>query len=301
MKPFSLAAGFATLLLTSMPLFAAEVTTARGPVEIATQPAKIAVFDVAAIDTLNRLGVEMAGVPNKISVPELAGLSDKGEKVGTLFEPDLEALNALAPDLIIVGGRSAAKFDATTQVAPTIDMTISGAEDLVTLAKQRTATYGELFSKQDEASKANSELDAAIETARKAAEGKGNALLILTNGPKMSAYGPGSRFGWLFDAIGIEHAVKDIKVGNHGQPISSEFIRDANPDWLFVLDRAAAIGSSEARASATLDNELVAGTTAWKKGQVVYLPASEFYVSAGGIDSTRRVVDAVTKAYSEAK
>jgi iron complex transport system substrate-binding protein len=51
----------------------------------------------------------------------------------------------------------------------------------------------------------------------------------------------------------------------------------------------------------TLDNELVAETTAWKKGQVVYLPAPDFYIAAGGVQSLERVLATVTEAFSAAK
>ncbi len=49
---------------------------------------------------------------------------DDYAKVGTLFEPDYEAVNAAEPDLIIVGGRSAAKYAALKKIAPTVDLTV---------------------------------------------------------------------------------------------------------------------------------------------------------------------------------
>lgn len=99
-------------------------------------PQTLAVFDIAAVDTLNSLGVKIAGLPDKLYVPELAGLKDGAEIVGTLFEPDLEALSALAPDLIIVGGRSSPQLAATSRIAQSIDMTMEG-DDLFAQAKQR--------------------------------------------------------------------------------------------------------------------------------------------------------------------
>ncbi|TIW39052.1 MAG: iron ABC transporter substrate-binding protein, partial [Mesorhizobium sp.] len=95
--------------------------------------------------------------------------------------------------------------------------------------------------------------------------------------------------------------VEDVEAATHGEAISFEFLRDANPDWLIVLDRAAAIGSGEQNARATLDNELAAETTAWKKGQVVYMPAADFYIAAGGVQSTMRVLEAIRDAFSQTK
>ncbi len=277
---------------------AGEIETARGKVTFDNVPQKLAVFDIAAIDTLDRLGVKIVGVPEKLYVPELDRLKDGAEVVGTIFEPDLEALSALAPDLIVVGGRSSLRLEATGRVAQSIDMTMQG-NDLVAEAKTRLQAYGGLTGKETEAAKLAAGLDAAVAAARAAVEGKGKALILMTSGPKVTAYGEGSRFGWVHKALGIPPAVKDVEAATHGEAVSFEFIRDANPDWLIVLDRAAAIGSGEANARATLDNELVAATTAWKKGQVVYVPAADFYIAAGGIGATTRVLETLRAAFSK--
>lgn len=279
---------------------AADIDTARGPVTIAATPAKIAVFDIAAIDTLDRLGVRMDGLPSNLYLPELAHLKDGSAVVGDIFEPNLEALSELQPDLIILGGRSSTKVEATSQVAPTIDMTMDG-DDLLQQAKTRLSTYGTVFGKQTQAEAAAKALDAVVEKAQAAVAGKGSALIIMTNGPKVTAYGPGSRFGWVHSALDLPAAVPDVEAATHGEAVSFEFIAKANPDWLLVLDRAAAIGAEDQNAKATLDNELVAGTTAWKKGQVIYLPAGDFYIAAGGVQAMSRVFTAVTEAYAKAK
>lgn len=300
MKPLSLATLIVAFAL-SLPSMAAEIETATGSVTIDAVPSRIAVYDIAAIDTLDRLGIRPAGVPDKLYLPELADVAKNAEVVGTLFEPDLEALNALGPDLVIVGGRSSPQASATSRVAETIDMTIVGT-DLIAVAEARLKAYGTLFGKETEAKAAKVELDAAVASARAAVSGKGTGLILMTNGPKVSAYGEASRFGWLHQTLGLPPAAKELDAGEaalHGEAISFEFIAKANPDWLIVLDRSSAIGAGEAGAKATLDNELVAATTAWKKGQVVYLPAADFYIAAGGVQATVRVLGAITAAFAK--
>ncbi|MCO5153583.1 MULTISPECIES: siderophore ABC transporter substrate-binding protein [unclassified Shinella] len=276
------------------------IDTAAGRKTVATPVATVAVFDIAAIDTLDKLGIRPAGLPSNLYLKELSRLSDGATVVGDIFEPDLEALSALAPDLIILGGRSSTKVDATAKVAPTIDMTMDG-DDLIDQARARIATYGRLFGKETEAEAARKELDGAIETARAAVAGKGKALIVMTNGPKVTAYGPGSRFGWLHRSLDLPPAITEVEAATHGEAISFEFIREANPDWLIVLDRAAAIGSNEQNARITLDNELVAETVAWKKGQVVYLPSGDFYIAAGGAQAMIRVYSTIAEAFAAAK
>lgn len=290
----------AALALFLVQAFATEIETAKGPVTVDKTPQTLAVFDIAAVDTLNSLGVKIAGLPDKLYVPELAGLKDGAEIVGTLFEPDLEALSALAPDLIIVGGRSSPQLAATSRIAQSIDMTMEG-DDLFAQAKQRLMAYGALVGKPAEAAALAAELDDALSSTRAAVKGKGTALILMTSGPKVTAYGKTSRFGWLHSALQLTPTVEDVEAATHGEAISFEFLRDANPDWLIVLDRGAAIGSGEQNARATLDNELAAETTAWKKGQVVYMPAADFYIAAGGVQSTMRVLEAIRDAFSQTK
>ena len=292
MKRFGLAAA---LTLAALPVFAdpVEIATARGPVTLDAAPQSVAVFDVAAADTLNALGVVPTGLPEKLYVDYL----DTGstEKIGTLFEPDLEALSGLAPDLIVVGGRSAPKFDAVAQVAPTIDMTIS--PDVVGDAKARLAAYGALFGKADKAAELAAALDQRLAEVRAAAEGKGTALIVLTNGPKMSAYGRGSRFGWLHDAVGLSEAFPSLKPEIHGDAISFEFIAEVNPDWLIVVDRGAATGAQGASAAQTLDNPLVAGTKAGQAGHIVMLNAADVYIAGGGYQALMENLSELTAAF----
>lgn len=282
----------------ALPAAADPVTlrTARGSVEIAQTPKTVAVYDMAALDTLDALGVPVAGSVSKTFVDYLAKY--QGD-LGTLFEPDLEALYALRPDLVIAGGRSAAKVDELAKIAPTVDMTFTG-DLLIDEAKERLEDYGRLFGLEDRAALIEGQLDAKVAEARAAIAGKGRGLILLTNGPKISVYGKGSRFGWIHGELGLPEAVENIETTAHGEAISFEFIRQADPDWLLVLDRAAAIGAEAQGAQATLDNPLVRETKAWKAGHVIYLNAAEIYISSGGVQSLDHTLDLLIKAFEGA-
>ncbi|HQU70136.1 MAG TPA: siderophore ABC transporter substrate-binding protein [Albidovulum sp.] len=284
------------LLIAATPALAdpVEIGTARGPVSVAQTPAKVAVYDIAAIDTLLALGVTPAGVPDELYVPAIKTAAGGAAKIGTLFEPDIEALSGLDPDLVIVGGRTATQFDQVSEVAPAIDMTIS--PDVVGDARARLLTYGALFNKADKAAELAGTLDARIAGVQAAAKDKGNALIVMTNGPKVSAYGRGSRFGWLHDTVGLPEAYPNLIPETHGDAISFEFITEVNPDWLLVIDRGAAVGEEGASAAETLDNPLVAGTKAAQAGQVVYLDAGRLYISGGGYSSLMGTLDEMLAA-----
>ncbi|MDZ4309490.1 MAG: siderophore ABC transporter substrate-binding protein [Cypionkella sp.] len=286
------------LSVVAAPVLAEDVTiaTAKGEVSLPLSPATVAVLDIAAIDTLTALGVTLAGVPDKLYVPYLADLAGKVPVMGTLFEPDLEALAALSPDLIIAGGRSSTQIEPLSQVATTIDMTIW--EDVVGQGRDRITAYGALFAKAEKAAELNATLDAKITEVKAAASGKGRALILMSNGPKISAYGKGSRFAWLHDTLGIPEAHQNLNPETHGDAVSFEFVAEVNPDWIIVVDRSAAIGEP-ALASETLDNPLVAGTAAGQKGQIVYLSSTPIYIAGGGYTSMMTTLDELLAAFTK--
>lgn len=276
------------------------VATARGEAAVPLNPERIAVYDLGMIDTLSKLGVPIGASINESRLDYLKDAIKDAKKAGTLFEPDYEALNEYKPRLIIIGSRAAKAFDQLNKLAPTIEMT-ADTQNLKESSKERIDALAAIFGKQDEAGKLKAEIDAAFEAAKQAAEGKGKGLVVLVNGGKMSAYGPSSRLGgWLHRDIGVPPVDENIKEGSHGQPVSFEYIKQKNPDWLFVLDRSAAIGEEGQAAKDVLNNPLVAETTAWKKGQVVYL-VPETYLAAGGAQELVNAADQVKEAFAAAK
>ncbi|MCA0042541.1 siderophore ABC transporter substrate-binding protein [Celeribacter litoreus] len=295
-----LAATF-SVALTPLVAFAAEVTVPAwdGTATVETSPKSVVAFDLAAIDTLNALGVTLDGIPSVAAPTYLKDVFEETNTVGTLFEPDLEALAILGPDLIVAGGRSQEAIGAMREVAPTLDMTIEG-EDLLAESKARTKAYGAIFEKEAEAAELIGALDAKLEDVRSVVADKGNALILMTNGGKLSAYGDDSRFGWLHTETGIPEAYPDVTAEDHGQSVSFEFIADVNPDWILVIDRLSAIGREGEAAAATLDNPLVAGTTAGTKGQIIYLDSAALYLAAGGATATQIVLDQLIEGYATA-
>lgn len=170
-----------------------------------------------------------------------------------------------------------------------------GGDDVFAIGRARIAAYGAIFGREAEAAALIAALDAQLAATRAAAAGRGTALIVQTNGPSISVYGGGSRYGWLHDALGIPHAAAGIQAATHGEAVSFEFIRAANPDWLIVIDRAAAIGDNAQGARATLDNPLVRDTAAWRAGRIVYLDSAEIYLADGGFTSlmtTLRLIEA---------
>ena len=292
------ALGLVAAVTTSYAALSEEIRVqhAKGETVLGERPTKVVVLDAASFDTLDALGVAIAGVP-KATFPEYLAKynADTFPKAGSLFEPDLEAINANDPDLIIVGWRSSAKYEAVASLAPPIDLTVDQTQFMASVRKN-VETLGRIFGKEAEAASRLAELDADIAGTRQAAANAGKGLVVLTTGGKMSAYGPGSRFGMLYSDYGVTPAREDLQTSNHGQAASFELILETNPDWLFVIDRDAAIGREGQSAAQYLDNELVHQTTAWKSGQIVYLKPANWYLIGGGLQSMRQNAEQIARA-----
>jgi iron complex transport system substrate-binding protein len=292
---------FLALMLSSLTFSAfaksVSIPTARGDVELST-PNKIAVYDTGSIDTLHALGVKMDGVADVSKVlPYVKSSTAQSKNIGTVFEPNLEALNELQPDLIIVGTRTAKKFDDVSRIAKTIDMTDNG-DKLIESGLTRIDSFGKLFDKEKEASQLKAEIEGLFNATKAAVKDKGNGLIILVNGGKISAFGSGYRLSWIHHDLGIPMADPNIKTQGHGQSVSFEFIQKLNPDWLFVLDRIAAIGQEGQTAQQVLDNELIRQTKAWKNGNVIYL-SSASYLAPGGIEQLRTDLSNIKSAFEK--
>ena len=276
------------------------VQTARGEAVVPKNPQNVAVYDLGALDTLTALGVPVGATVDKSMLPYLQDAFGKAKHVGTLFEPNYEALGAFKPQLIIIGSRTSKAAQQLNELAPTIDMT-ADTKNLRTSAEARIDAYAQIFGKQAEADKLKADINKAFDEAREAAKGKGKGLVLIVSGGKLSAQSPNSRLGgWLHQDIGLEPVDATMKEGSHGMPVSFEYIKEKNPDWLFVLDRSAAIGEEGKAAKDVLDNPLVAESTAWKKGQVVYLDSS-VYLAAGGAQQLQTVAKQAAEAFKKAK
>ena len=275
-----------------------SIPTARGEVTLAESPAKIAVYDTGSLDTLQALGVKVDGAADVGKIlPYLKPTLDSAKNVGTIFEPNLEALNELKPDLIIVGTRTAKKFDDVSAIGQTIDLTDNGNK-LIESGLQRIESFGKLFNKQTEADKLKTEIDTLFKQTKEAVKGKGNGLIILVNGGKISAFGKGYRLSFIHEDLGVPMADANINGSGHGQPISFEFIEKTNPDWLFVLDRLSAIGQEGKSAKEVLDNELIHHTNAWKNGNIVYL-SSASYLAPGGAEQLKMDLNNIKSAFEK--
>ena len=271
-----------------------KITHKLGETEVTKNPSRVIVFDYGIADALNTLDVDIIGLP-KSNLPSLLSKYEDGkyENVGSLKEPDMEKVYELKPDLIIMSGRLESYYEELNKIAPTIYLGVDNTDYLGSF-KKNMETLGQIFDKEKEVKTQVAKVEEAIGKVNEKAEGV-NALIALANDNAFSVYGEGSRFGIIHKEFGIEAVDKTIESSTHGQKASFEYILDKNPDYLFVIDRAAVTGGNTS-AKEMFDNEIIKKTDAYKNGNIVYLDADVWYTISGGIESTQKMVDEVLEA-----
>ncbi len=101
-----------------------------------------------------------------------------------------------------------------------------------------------------------------------------------SHGDDSSEGGEGSRGGDSSEAQESQGTT-----ATHGNEASFEYIVSLDPDYIFVMDRDAAIGTEGAKlAPEIMENELVMSTDVYKNGNIIYLEhPGVWYTAEGGI------------------
>ncbi|WP_445670608.1 siderophore ABC transporter substrate-binding protein [Peribacillus sp. FSL K6-1552] len=264
-----------------------------GETKVKTNPEKVVVFDMGTLDTLDKLGVEVAAVPHD-GLPEyLSKYEGTTENAGGLKEPDFEKINEIAPDLILISGRQSDAYEELSKIAPTVYVGVDTTKYMESF-EENVTLLGKIFGKEKEAAKEFASVEENITALKEKAPTDKKGLIILASGGKVSAYGPDSRFGIIHDVFGVPAVDDKLEVSTHGQSISFEYIAEKDPDYLFVVDRDAVAGDGAA-AKETVENDIVKNTKAYKEGNIIYLDPNYWYLSGGGLES----VDSMVKEVSE--
>ncbi|GIN90623.1 putative ABC transporter solute-binding protein YclQ [Siminovitchia terrae] len=274
------------------------ITHEYGDATVKKNPEKIVVFDFGVLDTLDELGINVTGLPQATLPAYLEKYAgDDYTNVGSLKEPDFEAINELKPDVIFISGRQADLYDQFAEIAPTVYIGVDTNRYMESF-EENMNIIGEIFGKEDQVKAELEEVEKQIAGVNEKAESMDKkALIVLANEGKVSAYGSKSRFGWIHDVLGFKAADENIEVSTHGQGISFEYILETNPDILFVIDRGAAVEKDAEPAKAAIENDLVKKTTAYKDGKILYLDADYWYLSGGGLQSIKAMIKSVEEAY----
>ncbi|MDR3164559.1 MAG: ABC transporter substrate-binding protein [Synergistaceae bacterium] len=257
-------------------------------IEVPYNPQKLAVMDLAVLDMLDNFGLgdRVVGVSKGSSIDYLQDyVTDDGTvNLGTIKEADLEAVMSCEPDLIFIGGRLSAQYDTLSEIAPVIFLATDTEIGLVESVRQNANIIARIFGVEDMVTEKMAGFDARIQTLADYAEGK-TAVVGLCTAGSFNILGNDGRCSIIGVEIGFDNIAAVDVTSTHGNESSFEILVDLNPQYIFIMDRDAAINAEGAQLAAEImDNELVAKTDAYQNGGIVILDSpAVWYTAEGGI------------------
>ena len=255
--------------------------------EVPYDPQRIAILDMPSLDILDRLGLGDRVVGSATTTLEYLQAYVPGDTIanlGTIKEADLEAVMACEPDVIFIGGRLSASYDALSEIAPVVFLSTDTEIGVVESVRNNATTIASMFGLEAQVDELMAGFDARIEALAAFAEGK-NAIVGLCTSGSFNILGSDGRCSIISVEVGFDNLGDGDVTATHGNESSFELVVELDPDYMFVLDRDAAIGTDGAQlAKEIVENELVMDTNVYKDGHIVYLAnPTVWYTAEGGI------------------
>ncbi|SMB85404.1 iron complex transport system substrate-binding protein [Pasteurella testudinis DSM 23072] len=274
-----------------------KLTSTIGELDVPQNPKRIAIFDFPALDILDTLGNQnVVAVPKSLPLPiYLKKYEDKQYvDVGNLMDPNFERLNEAEPDLTIISARQNQLVERFKEISPIYFSDIKYL-DFYQSFRQNVRNIAKIIDKEAEAEVQLQAIDQDLASIAAKAKGK-TALVLLANESNISAFGPNSRYGMIYQDYGFQQADPNIADSRHGMKVSFEYVLEKNPDYIFVIDRTAAITKKTGNAQKVFDNELIKGAKAHKDGNIVFLDSVNWYLVMGGLQSMKAMNQEMLKA-----
>ena len=263
-----------------------EITDNHGTVEVPAEATSVVATDNRIFQTLDDWGIKLSAGAVSLMDPERSYKDDDSiVDLGSHREPDLEAIVAAQPDLVINGQRFAQYYDDIAGYVPDaalVELDPRDGEDFGEELKRQTEVLGQIFGHEEDAQALIDEFDAAVERVKAAYDSEQTVMSVITSGGDINYSAPtvGRTLGPVYDILGLTPSIEapeDSSSVDTGDDISVEAIADSNPDWILAMDRDAAVsansGDDYTPASDILaDSEALKIVTAVKEGNIVYMP-----------------------------
>lgn len=252
-------------------------------------PQRIAILDMASLDILDSLGLSdrvVGSAGTTLDYLQHVVTDEEVANLGTIKEADMEAVMACEPDIIFIGGRLSASYDALSEIAPVIYLSTDSELGVVESVRKNATTIAGIFGLEAQVEEKMAGFADRISALQEISRDKTAIVGLVTSGG-FNVLGNDGRCSLIGREVGFNNIGVDanIDTSTHGNEASFEFVVEKNPDYIFVMDRDAAIATEGAKlAQEIVENELVMGTDAYKNGNIVYLAhPAVWYTAEGGI------------------
>lgn len=270
---------------------------------VTINPKRVALYDLSILDILDSTGFENFNIEKLIlpkgSLPDYLSEynDDKYINGGTLFDIDFELLDVHLPDLIVIGGRSSAHYDALKEHYKEYSfvtiLDVSNTNFSIDRFSKVVENLSKVFpSMEDELTERHDELVTKVDSIKNNPHNY-KASLIMVTGTDYSVYGKGSRFDALFTDFGFTASDNNLDATEnpHGLVIDSEYFDNIDPDVIFFIDRGAATGTADPGLDAAMNNPYIKATTAGVNNHLYTLNSGAWYILPGGFRSLELMIE----------
>ena len=257
--------------------------------EVPYQPERVAVLDMASLDIIDAIGAGdtvVGSASTSLDYLQDYVTSDDISNLGTIKEADLEAVAACEPEVIFIGGRLSSSYDTLSEIAPVVYLATDTDLGVVESTRANAAAIASIFGLEDEVDSLMADYEERIEALSAVAQGHTALVGLFTSG-SLNVLGNDGRCSLIGNEVGFENLADGDVTSTHGNEVSFETIVAEDPEYIFVLNRDAAIGSDGAdQAQEVVENELTQQTQAYQNGNIVYLAnPAVWYTAEGGIQA----------------
>lgn len=280
------------------------VQTAMGPVDVPAAPERVVVLDIGELDSLLTLGVTPIGAV-RTSVSEsfpsyLPATTSNITVVGTIGSPDLEAIHALKPDLILSSKtRDGDRYDDLKRIAPTVL-----AERVGGVWRENFLLDADAVGKKAAAEEFLADFDARAKQigSRLGDAGRITASVLRFTDTEIRQYCAESFVGTILGTVGLgrpaAQAADSACTSTNGTwvPLSQEKLTDADGDYLFWSTYGPADKSREPQ---TTGSALWRSLKAVQNGTAIRVN-DDYWFTGVGPTAARHVLDDLERFLSNA-
>ncbi|MGW0546113.1 ABC transporter substrate-binding protein [Streptomyces altiplanensis] len=273
------------------------VKTAMGDVRVPDSPKRVVVLDTAELDSAITLGVKPVGATHTTAEPgflsylpedEVAGIKDVGE----MMTPNLEAVAALDPDLILTSKvRHGALYDELKALAPTVMTENTGYP-----WKENFQVHADALGKKAEAKQVVADYTAHAAKVTEAVGGKDKAAKTNVNvvrfieGADIRIYGKQNYIATVLADVGLGRpAITDKAKDGFSYDVSPEKINLAGEDADVVFHSTYG-DPKKAKQTQTLNSGLWKNMPAAKAGKVFGVE-DELWIQGIGYTAAGKILD----------
>jgi len=276
---------------------ARTVDHAMGGMQVPRQPQRVVTVDTAALDAALAVNIKPVGSVVYEQFPAYLGQQTAGIKmVGDGKQPNLEAILALKPDLILGNKNSSeSQYKHLNRIAPTIFTERSGRDGDW---KENFVLYANALNRETEAEKALADYNQKVSQLQAQLKNPSQTVvsIVATTQGKVGVYSVNSFAGSILKDLEVARPDVQKRAKKHVELISREDLDSLDGDIIFLV--------RDQRSDSSLDRQAFVSDPLWSKlkavrNDKVYEVNNQVWSAGRNILAAQAVLEDVGKALSE--